>query len=120
MELNAELQVRCLSCLLSWSSWRSNANEIHQLEEIEALQCIYEGSVSLREDLAGETRSLSIAVGGPHAIELLVHLPVGYPSQDAPIAEVYESLGLSNAQRDEIIDDLVSFFTCLFFMNADS
>lgn len=36
---------------------------------------------------------------GRHAIVLLVYIPHGYPTTDAPIAEVYESLGLTNIQR---------------------
>jgi hypothetical protein len=38
---------------------------------------------------------------------LLVHLPKGYPSADPPIAEVYESFGLTNAERDAILENLV-------------
>lgn len=73
------------------------------------MQSIYEDSVQLKEgfDGADGVQSLAVIIGGPHAIELLIHLPVGYPSTDAPIAEVYESFGLSNSQREEIVADLV-------------
>jgi hypothetical protein len=73
-------------------------------------QSIYDGAVQLKADLdqRGGARSLTVDIAGPHAIQLLVHLPVGYPSTDAPVAEIYESFGLSNAQRDEIVSELVS------------
>lgn len=76
-------------------------------------QSIYDDAVQLKSDFdqRGGARSLTVDVAGPHTIQLLVHLPVGYPSTDAPIAEVYESFGLSNAQRDEIIGDLVCFIS---------
>lgn len=62
-------------------------------------------------------RCFTIAIPGPHAIQLLVHLPLGYPTADAPIAEVYESFGLTNAQRTQIIHDLVSLnlYTLLIY-----
>lgn len=55
-------------------------------------------------------RSFTISLPGPHAIVLLVHLPQEYPSTDAPIAEVYESFGLTNIQRDRILESLTAIF----------
>ncbi|KAG6618888.1 Impact-like protein [Phytophthora cinnamomi] len=83
-----------------------------QSEEIEVLQSIFEDDIQLKSDLdqPGVARSLTISVPGPHAIVLLVHLPRGYPSVDPPIAEVYESFGLTNAQRDEILENLAAIF----------
>ncbi|OWZ12244.1 Impact [Phytophthora megakarya] len=83
-----------------------------QSEEIEVLQSIFEDEIQLKTDLdqPGVARSFTISVPGPHAIVLLVHLPQGYPSTDAPIAEVYESFGLTNAQRDGIIENLTAIF----------
>ncbi|ETM38642.1 hypothetical protein, variant 1 [Phytophthora nicotianae] len=83
-----------------------------QNEEIEVLQSIFEDEFQLKSDLdqPGVARSFTISVPGPHAIVLLVHLPQGYPSTDAPIAEVYESFGLTNVQRDEILEDLAAIF----------
>lgn len=73
------------------------------------LQSIFEDEIELKSDLdqPGVARSFTISVPGPHSIVLLVHLPQGYPSTDPPIAEVYESFGLTNAQRDEILENLV-------------
>ncbi|KAG7401986.1 hypothetical protein PHYBOEH_008507 [Phytophthora boehmeriae] len=83
-----------------------------QNEEIEVLQSIFEDDFKLKADFdhPGATRSFTIAVPGPHAIVLLVHLPLGYPSTDPPIAEVYESFGLTNAQRDETLENLAAIF----------
>ncbi|KAL4095245.1 hypothetical protein PRIC1_008622 [Phytophthora ramorum] len=83
-----------------------------QSEEIEVLQSIFEDEFQLKNDLdqPGVARSFTISVPGPHAIVLLVHLPQGYPSTDAPVAEVYESLGLTNAQRREILENLAGIF----------
>ncbi|KAE9031491.1 hypothetical protein PF004_g48 [Phytophthora fragariae] len=87
-------------------------NEELQSEELEVLQCIFEDEFQLKSDLdqPGVARSFTVSVPGPHAIVLLVHLPQGYPSEDPPIAEVYESFGLTNAQRDEILDNLAVIF----------
>lgn len=76
------------------------------------LKSIFEDEIQLKSDLdqPGVARSFTISVPGPHAIVLLVHLPRGYPSTDAPIAEVYESFGLTNAQRDEILENLTAIF----------
>ncbi|CEG42479.1 Uncharacterized conserved protein [Plasmopara halstedii] len=83
-----------------------------QSEEIEVLRSIFEDAFCLKADLdnSGLVRSFTISLGGPHAIVLLVHLPQGYPSIDAPIAEVYESFGLTNIQRDEILECLTAIF----------
>lgn len=72
-------------------------------------QSIYEDDVQLDpnyDDPEG-ARCFVVAVPGPHAIRLRVHLPRGYPSKDPPIAQVAESFGLTDVQRDEIINDLV-------------
>lgn len=73
------------------------------------LQSIYEDDFQFKAnfDDASGARCFTIAVPGPHAIQLLIHLPLGYPSTDAPVAEVYDSRGLTNAQREQIIQDLV-------------
>ncbi|CAH0473968.1 unnamed protein product [Peronospora belbahrii] len=83
-----------------------------QSEEIEVLQSIYEDKMKVQSDLDqyNRKRSVTISIPGPHLIVLLVHLPQGYPSTDAPIAEVYESFGLTNAQRDEILKKLTVIF----------
>ncbi|TYZ57696.1 hypothetical protein PybrP1_008543 [[Pythium] brassicae (nom. inval.)] len=83
-----------------------------QAEEIEVLQSIYASDFQFKDafDDADGVRCFTVAVPGPHAIQLLVHLPLGYPTQDAPIAEVYESLGLTNAQRTRILEDLDAVF----------
>lgn len=80
-------------------------------------QSIYEDDFQFKAnfDDADCVRCFTIAILGPHAIQLLVHLPLGYPTTDAPIAEVYESFGLTNAQRTQIIHDLVSLYTTCFF-----
>ncbi|KAF1322708.1 Impact-like protein, partial [Globisporangium splendens] len=83
-----------------------------QTEEIEVLQSIYEGAFQLKAnfDDAEGVRAFTIAIPGRHAIQLLIHLPFGYPTTDAPVAEVYESFGLTNAQRDQILQDLNTIF----------
>lgn len=63
-------------------------------------------------------RCFVVSIPGPHAIRLRVHLPLGYPSNDAPIAQVTESFGLTNRQRDEIIDDLVRIHPLVGFYGA--
>ena len=55
-------------------------------------------------------RSIQVSIPGAHEIKLLLHLPQGYPSTDAPVAEVCESFGLTTAQRDAIVDDLHAVF----------
>ena len=73
------------------------------------VQSIFEEAITLKSDLdrPNLVRSFTISVPGPRSIVLLVHLPQGYPSTDAPVAEIYESVGLTNTQRDEIIQNLV-------------
>ncbi|KAG1693684.1 hypothetical protein DVH05_023086 [Phytophthora capsici] len=82
------------------------------MEDNAELQSIFEDEFQLKSDLdqPGVARSFTISIPGPHAIVLLVHLPRGYPSTDSPIAEVYESFGLTNAQREEILDNLTAIF----------
>lgn len=58
-------------------------------------------------DNPGSSRSYSVSIPGPHSIVLSIHLPLTYPSLDAPIAVVSESFGLTESQCDAIIDDLV-------------
>lgn len=72
-------------------------------------QSIYEDDFQFKANFDDENgvRCFAISIPGPHAIQLLIHLPLGYPTTDAPVAEVYESFGLTNAQRDQIIQDLV-------------
>ncbi|KAJ0392265.1 hypothetical protein P43SY_006027 [Pythium insidiosum] len=79
-----------------------------QNEEIEVLQSIFEDDVQLHGDYddPGSSRSLGISIPGPHSIQLTVHLPSTYPSDDAPVAIISESFGLTNAQRDAILGDL--------------
>ncbi|DAZ95629.1 TPA: hypothetical protein N0F65_002258 [Lagenidium giganteum] len=83
-----------------------------QDEEVEVLQSIYDDAFQTVErfENSNGVRSFTVSIPGPHAIQLLVHLPVGYPSSDPPVAEVYESFGLTQKQRDQIIEDLATIF----------
>ncbi|CAI5746384.1 unnamed protein product [Peronospora destructor] len=83
-----------------------------QSDEIDVLQAIFKDEIKLKSDLnqSSTTRSLTISVPGPRSIVLLVHLPQGYPSTDAPVAEIYESFGLTNAQQDKIIQNLTTIY----------
>ncbi|CAH0490542.1 unnamed protein product [Peronospora farinosa] len=82
------------------------------MEDNAELQTIFDNEITLKSDSdqLSVTRSITISVPGPRSIVLLVHLPQGYPSTDAPVAEIYESFGLTNAQRDEIIQNLTTIF----------
>ncbi|CAI5711269.1 hypothetical protein KXD40_001515 [Peronospora effusa] len=82
------------------------------MEDNAELQTIFDNEITLKSDSdqTSGTRSITISVPGLHSIVLLVHLPQGYPSTDAPVAEIYESFGLTNAQRDEIIQNLTTIF----------
>ncbi|TMW68372.1 hypothetical protein Poli38472_005840 [Pythium oligandrum] len=94
-------RVLCVCCLAH-----------QQNEEIEVLKSIFEDDIQLNDDYdnPGSSRSFTVAIPGPHSILLTVHLPSTYPSEDAPIAIVSESFGLTNAVRDEITQDLASIF----------
>lgn len=104
----------------------SSHNAELQDEEIEVLQSIFEDEFQLNrdfDDLNG-ARSFTIKIPGPYAIVLLVHLPRGYPSTDAPVAEVRESFGLTHEQRDQIVEKLDAIFArskqvCLYEWISD-
>lgn len=99
------LQVRCCRCCLTGCT-------LQQLTGCRSPQSIYESDFQFKDafDDPDGVRCFTVAVPGAHAIQLLVHLPLGYPTTDAPIAEVYESRGLTNAQRARILQDLVRHY----------
>ncbi|OQR95288.1 impact [Thraustotheca clavata] len=45
-------------------------------------------------------------IPGDFCLTLLVHLPATYPSNDPPIAEIYESFGVTTTQRDQLVQEL--------------
>ncbi|KDO33676.1 hypothetical protein SPRG_19286 [Saprolegnia parasitica CBS 223.65] len=87
-----------------------DGNREQQADELEALQAIY-GDDFTWADATGEAQtSFFMAVPGDFCLQLLVHLPAAYPSHEPPIAEVYESFGVTTAQRDELLADLHAIY----------
>jgi hypothetical protein len=98
-EQNAAAQQEEIEVLQVRKIW--GARRLRGWTESEGLQAIF------ADEFRMSGGSFTLAVPGPYSIVLQVHLPRGYPSTDAPVAVVKESLGLTNAQRDQITGELV-------------
>ncbi|RHY11448.1 hypothetical protein DYB25_001578 [Aphanomyces astaci] len=58
------------------------------------------------EVYAAPCKSFYMSIPGDFCLRLLIHLPSDYPSRSCPIAEVYESFGVSSSDCDAIIHNL--------------
>ncbi|ETV86021.1 hypothetical protein, variant 1 [Aphanomyces astaci] len=88
------------------------ANLDSQKDEVEALQAIYEHDFEWadHEVYAAPCKSFYMSIPGDFCLRLLIHLPSDYPSRSCPIAEVYESFGVSSSDCDAIIHNLATIF----------
>ncbi|OQR90397.1 impact-like protein [Achlya hypogyna] len=86
------------------------ANLEQQADELEALQAIYGDDFAWAVESGEGQKSFFMTVPGDFCLQLLVHLPATYPSQEPPIAEVYESFGVTTAERDELVADLHAIY----------
>ncbi|CAK4075678.1 unnamed protein product [Aphanomyces euteiches] len=88
-----------------------DANLESQQDEIEALQSIYGDDFAWADsETFAQCKSFFMSIPGDFCLRLLIHLPTTYPSHDPPIAEVYESFGVSTTECEAIIQDLTTIF----------
>ncbi|KAF0697926.1 Aste57867_11423 [Aphanomyces stellatus] len=87
------------------------ANLESQTDEVEALQAIYGDDFSWADaETYAQCKSFFMSVPGDFCVQLLIHLPATYPSHDAPIAEVYESFGVTTNECEALVHDLSVIF----------
>ncbi|ETW07826.1 hypothetical protein, variant [Aphanomyces invadans] len=88
------------------------ANLESQHDEVEALQAIFEHDFEWadQEIYGTQGKSFYVLIPGDYCLRLLIHLPSDYPSRSPPIAEVYDSFGVSSSECDAIIQDLTKTF----------